>query len=189
MRLGDAGGREIGKRAMSAATSWQKYASLGGYVTQWSSLHSLGVRALEQALGFNSGALAVGYAVYGLADRVGPDDFDWRDRTRYSGGWHADPTIKWGSEDVVWSVQRIDELRAALGKRLNYDEARVDQNIAEMKHRWINEMSVCFGERRIVKVISNQRISEYPNSPLRGIRQWEFRRDIRKRFEFMFANE
>jgi hypothetical protein len=73
---------------------WPKWDRKGGYVTQWSALKHLSILALENALGFGPGALNDGYAVYGLADRVDVGDFEWRDRTRYSGGWHADPTIQ-----------------------------------------------------------------------------------------------
>ena len=47
---------------------WKRSEHLGGYVTQWSALKNLTVQSLERALGFGSGSLRQGYAVYGLAD-------------------------------------------------------------------------------------------------------------------------
>lgn len=167
---------------------WQKVGRMGGYVTQWSALKYLSITKLEAALGFNPGALKYGYAVYGLADKVGIDDFEWRDRTRYSGGWHADRTIEFGTAGLVWSVQRIDELRAALGKKLNYSESAVDEELKKIKMRWLTEMNTCFGDKQIVKVLSVARIGSFPDSPMLGVPQWEFRKGIQKNFKILFEN-
>jgi hypothetical protein len=104
-----------------------------GYVTTLNSISGKSELEMERALGFRAGALKAGYAVYALAAPVSIDEFDWRDRTRYSGGWDVDSSIRFGSNpNTLWSVQRRDELRAALGKKRNYNERATDLAIEQI---------------------------------------------------------
>jgi hypothetical protein len=169
---------------------WEKTQELKGYVTQFHAIKHLGVGDLERALGFGAGALAKGYAIYGLAARVEIDDFVWRDRTAFSGGWHGDPSIMLSANDpYIWGVQRIDELRAALGKRFNYVESMVDAELTRLRWKWTVDMNACHGPNRIVKVLPPLgTVTRYPDSPLRNIPQWEIKPTARKKFELMYVH-
>ena len=106
-----------------SGNSWPERDNFKGYVTTLSSIGSGRPSEVEMRLGFGSGSLGSGYALYALDAPVGLNEFEWRDTTRYSGGWKADPTIEFGKDpSIIWSVQRRDELRAELGKKLGYDE-------------------------------------------------------------------
>lgn len=147
-----------------------------GYVTTFQSIAGKSPTELERTLGFSAGALQGGYDVFALKSPVSIDEFDWRDRTRYSAGWHADPTIKFGSNpSTVWLVQRRDELRAALGKLNNYDERATDAAITRMLTVELGKLNVRSGPGRIVKVEPRQRPAGYPDSPYRDIPQWELK--------------
>ena len=65
-----------------------------GYVTTYASVTGKSGFALEQVLGFYPGALGKGFLVYQLAEPVALGDFEWKDRTAYSDGWHFDPAIQ-----------------------------------------------------------------------------------------------
>ena len=145
-----------------------------GYVTNFASIAGKHSGELEQALGFSPGAFRHRYSVFSLAAPVSMNEFDWRDRTRYSGGWHADPTIKFGSDPrAVWLVQRRDELRAALGKLHNYDEQGTDAAIEKILRGELAKLNIRTGPNRIVKVRPTERPNGYPDSPFRNIPQWE----------------
>lgn len=147
-----------------------------GYVTTLESISGKANSELEQTLGFSSGSLSAGFSVYALEGTVAKDEFDWRDRTRYAGGWHADPSIKFGSNpNTVWQVQRRDELRDALGKQHNDNEQATDQAIERILHVELEKLNVRTGPRMIVKVVPRQRLGDYPNSPYRNIPQWELK--------------
>ncbi len=147
--------------------------SFSGYVTTLASVVRRSRTQLEQALGFAPGALTAGFVVYALDDPVGFADFEWKDQTTYSDGWHYDPSI--GEY-----VQRQDELRAHWGKRNNYDEHATDARLQQIMSRHFMRLNVRVGPERIVKVVAKQRISAFPDSPLRGIPQWKLR--VKKAF-------
>src|SRR5687767_12314600 len=100
--------------------------SLSGYVTTCSAVTGRRHAELEDVLGFARGTLSAGLRVYQLSDPVGPNDFVWKDRTRYSDGWRFNSSI--GE-----CVQRADELRAHLGKQRGYDETAVDEDLAAFR--------------------------------------------------------
>ena len=156
-----------------------------GYVTTLDSILGKTDYELEQLLGFSRGRLEPGYKVFSLSDTVYLRDFIWRDKTRYSAGWHGDPSIQFGSDpNVVWGVQRWDELRAALGRKLNYDEKAVDSEIAKIMERRLEELNVRTGDRKIVKVVPLQKEPDgYPDSESGNIPQWEL--IVPKHFTFI----
>ena len=122
-------------------------------------------RDLERALGFNAGALKAGYSVYALISPIALGEFEWKDRTRYSDGWHFDPTI--GEY-----VQRADELRAALGKQNNWQEDATDRQIKILMEKQRECLNVRSGPNRIVKVSAKQKVASYPDSPFFDVPQW-----------------
>ena len=138
---------------------------LDGYVTTFRSVSGRSSAQLEQALGFAPGALTSGYLVYALAEPVGPKDFEWKDQTTYSDGWHLDRTI--GEY-----VQRTDELRWSLHKRNNFAEPATENELRTIMARHVTRLNVRQGIERIVKVQAKGRIPAFPNSPLRGVPQW-----------------
>lgn len=142
--------------------------SFRGYVTTLRSIAGKGGRELEGLLGFNSGALDGGFYLFALDAPIGIGDFEWKDRTMYSDGWHFDRTI--GEY-----VQRQDELRAHLGKLHSYNERRVDDKIDEVMRRQLLRLNVRHGADRIVKVIPKTRVTSFPDSPSRYVPQWRLR--------------
>lgn len=146
---------------------------LQGYVTTLTSITGRVSSEVEKSLGFAPGSLCGGYRVYVLIDQVARDDFEWKDRTRYSDGWHFDPEIR-------EYVQRRDELRANLGKRLGYDEQAADATLREFMTRQVQRLNVRSGPERIVKVVPAGPIGAFPDSPLPGVPQWRLL--FKKRF-------
>jgi hypothetical protein len=149
---------------------------MSGYVTVLSSVTGLGHAALGDALGFAVGTLSSGYRVYQLAAPIGPNDFEWKDRTRYSDGWRGDATLG-------FKVRRIDELRAQFGKQHRYDEAAVDRRLAAFHAAQLEKLNVRSGPDRIVKIVSNVKASSYPDSGTPDVPQWELK--SMKRFIFI----
>jgi hypothetical protein len=159
-------------------------AIMKGYVTTLDSILGKTDYEMEQALGFSQGALKSGYKVYALTEPVSASEFYWRDKTRYSGGWRADPSVKFGSDpNVVWGVQRQDELRAALGKKLNYDEKAVDAVMDGVLRESLTDLNQRTGPRRIVKVVPNKSPDGYPDARSGNIPQWEL--VVKKQFTLM----
>ncbi len=156
-----------------------------GYVTTLESILGKTGSELEQSLGYSAGRFSKGYNVYALTDTVHTGDFVWRDKTRYSAGWHPDSSIQFGSDpNAVWSVQRRDELRAALGRKLNYDEKAVDSEIAKIMERRLAELNVRSGPKKIVKVVPLEKEPDgYPDAESGNIPQWELIVD--KQFTFI----
>ena len=155
-----------------------------GYVTTLGSVSGKGDAELERTLGFNAGSLKAGFDTYRLLDPVAINEFDWRDRTRYSAGWHIDPTIRFGfNPNVRWAVQRRDELRAALGKQYNYNEKVTDLAIERILREELVKLNVRRGPGTIVKVRPRNTPNGYPDSPYRNIPQWELK--VPKLFELM----
>ena len=149
-------------------TSYGMREQLAGYVTTLSSIAGKTAGELERVLGLGAPSLASGFYVYALAEDVGVDDFEWKDRTAYSDGWHFDPM-------VGEFVQRGDELRANWGKVNQYDEAKTDAILAALMRRQVVRLNVRVGPERIVKVISRQVVLSYPDSPYRNVPQWKLR--------------
>jgi hypothetical protein len=149
---------------------------LDGYVTTYRAVVDRSHAELEDVLGFAPGTLSKGFRVYQLAEAIGPNDFVWKDRTRYSAGWRFDPSI--GEY-----VQRVDELRAHLGKNLRYDERVVDRELAAFQAAQVGKLNVRSGPNRIVKILPNGKSSDFPDSGFRNIPQWELTN--KKRFVFV----
>jgi hypothetical protein len=142
--------------------------SLRGYVTTLASVLRRGPAQLELTLGFAPGSLKSGYLVYALDEPVRHTDFEWKDQTAYSDGWHFDPGIN-------EYAQRQDELRAHLGKRNNYQEVATDKAIRQIMTSHVRRLNVRHGSERVVKVIPKGPVSAFPDSPMRGIPQWKLR--------------
>lgn len=140
-------------------------AFMKGYVTTYAAIAGSSLRDLEQRLGFQPGALADGYCIYALTSPVAADEFDWKDRTRYSDGWHYDPSI-----DEY--VQRRDELRAHLGKSNSWDEAATDRQLERFMQEQQRRLNVRSGPDRIVKVRPKGLVANFPDSPFRNVPQW-----------------
>jgi hypothetical protein len=149
---------------------------LNGYVTTYSAVAGRSHAELEDVLGFAPGAFSNGLRAYQLSEPIGPNDFEWKDRTRYSGGWHFDPSI-------TEYVQRADELRAHLGKQRGYEEVVVDRELAAFQLAQLKRLNVRSGPDRIVKVVPNGKANSYPNSEFRNIPQWRLKSD--KQFIFI----
>jgi hypothetical protein len=137
-----------------------------GYVTTHDSIAGRSARDLEQALGFQIGSLNAGYHVYELSGAVALGEFEWKDRTSYSDGWHFDPTIQ-------EYVQRPDELRAHLGKANGWDEAATDRKIEQFMRQQCLMLNQRSGPSRIVKIVARGKIAGFPDAPYRNIRQWK----------------
>lgn len=146
-----------------------------GYVTTLEGVFGKTDYELEDSLGYRHGSLKPGFEVYTLAQTVNAREFVWRDRTRYSAGWHRDPSIKFGDDPRVWGVQRQDELRAALGRNLNYDEIAVDLEIDKLRQKDLLALNMRTGPQRIVKVrpMIDLGPDDYPDSILGNIPQWD----------------
>lgn len=139
-----------------------------GYVTTMASIAGKSFGDLERSLGFGPSSLADGFYVYALVDIIGMSDFEWKDQTAYSDGWHFDPTI--GE-----FVQRQDELRAQLGKLNQYNEAQTDEKIRAIMMRQLAQLNVRVGPERIIKVVAKQVMNLFPPSDFRRIPQWRLR--------------
>jgi hypothetical protein len=139
-----------------------------GYVTTQAAITGRNATEIEIALGFGPGSLADGFYVFALAEPIEVKDFEWKDRTMYSDGWHYDPSI--GEY-----VQRRDELRAHLGKLNSYNEAVTDGKIVDIMQGQVQRLNVRSGPERIVKVVPKGRVSSFPDSPHRNVPQWELR--------------
>jgi hypothetical protein len=151
---------------------------MNGYVTTFDSVLGKTDFELERDLGYNRGALAGGFEIYALSEQVSRGDFYWRDKTRYSAGMHGDPSVKFGSDpDVVWLIPRQDELRAALGKKYNYDERTVDAAIGEILDESLKLLNQRTGLKKIVKVRPLTRPTSYPNAESGNIPQWELKKE------------
>jgi hypothetical protein len=143
-----------------------------GDVTTRRSILGLPASRLEDVLGYKRGRLSLGYEVWELREPVFIGDFVWSDRTSYSGGWQF-------QHGISEYARRFDILRGALGKRYGYDEARVDQELNRFLQREADRLNVRTGDDRIVKIRpaihhndNLHWLDQYPNSGVRGIRQW-----------------
>ena len=76
-------------------------------------------------------------------------------------------------KSTIWKAQRFDELRAELGKLLNYNEGKVDLALARVMTAAQKRLNVRVGARRIVKLIARHPLPDFPDSPHDNIPQWE----------------
>lgn len=144
-----------------------------GYVTTYAAIAGKSIQELEKTLGFHIGSLNSGYKVFELSEPVFKNDFEWKDRTAYSDGWHWDPTIN-------EYVQRWDEFRAHLGRANDYDEAATDSQLNQFMEEQLRLLNVRSGGGRIVKLVPGGRVPAFPDSPFRNVPQWKL--TIVKRF-------
>jgi hypothetical protein len=155
-----------------------------GYATTLESIKGRTNFELEQTLGFGEGTLGPGFDVYRLVEPVYMGDFVWRDKTRYSAGWHADPSVKFGPDSsVVWCVQRQDELRWALAKQHNFDDHAIDAEVRKIMQKSLDELKQRSGPKMIVKVKPRVSRGFYPNARAGNIPQWELVKE--KQFSIM----
>jgi hypothetical protein len=146
-----------------------------GCVTTLESVLGKTDQELEAALGYKRGWLRPSFELYALAEPVLAGEFLWLDKTRYSAGWHADPSIDLG-DGLIWSVPRDAELRAAFGRKLNYDEKAVDQEIAKLREKDVERLNVRAGTKRIVKVVPQNHSSDpkdFPDAISGNTPQWQ----------------
>jgi len=154
-----------------------------GDVTTYVSVAGFRAIDLEQRIGFRHGRLAQGYAVYELEQMVRVGEFIWGDHTRFSGAWQSLRELDRGEvfeRDLDEYAQRIDLVRAELGKRLHYNERAVDAELALFQRQEAAKLNVRTGPNRIVKLRpvvpddrSIARHIQYPNALLRGVPQWK----------------
>ncbi len=137
-----------------------------GYVTTFSAIAGKSSSELERLLGFNSGALAQGYELYELMAPVAPGEFEWADQTTYSDGWHFDRS----SNEYV---QRRDQRRWHFYRQSNWDAAAADREDDRFMAEQLRRLNVRHGPERIVKLVPKVRVSSFPDSPYRGVRQWK----------------
>lgn len=154
-----------------------------GYVTQMN--HVVGKRPdeLAESLGYAAHALSDGYFLCLLIDRVSSAQFQWKDRTRYSGGWvrqlcEYQVGTEWRAEDAY--IQRYDQVRSAM--HIKERNRPVDQSIDQAMQLQLRLLNVLRGPQRIVKIIPNKKLGkdDYPDAPGDGIPQWELM--VEKRF-------
>jgi hypothetical protein len=157
-----------------------------GYVTTLAAIQGRSPADVEQRLGFGPGSLKSGYDIYALVAPVLLKEFEWKDQTAYSDGWHFDASVKPFNDrgdPTVYGVQRRDELRAHLGKLHNYNEAAVDRALDAIMRVQLAKLNVRVGSERIVKVVSRSKVPTFPSSPFRNIPQW--RLTVEKLFVLM----
>lgn len=164
--------------------SWLPTTHMAGYVTMYSAISSCSPSELENRLGFGRGGLAKGYAVYELIDGVSINDFIWADTTRYSGGAVDEPSITFkNSPGKIATVPRIDDERANLGRKLGYDEKKVDDALDKIMLASLKKLNQRHGSDRIVKIVPSPGVAQtYPDSKFNTIPQWELKQGAQKRF-------
>ena len=153
---------------MNGVASGQVTFRFRGYVTTYRCVAGKNAADLERALGFGAGSLGAGYALYQLCEQINLEDFEWKDRTAYSAGWHYDPSIQ-------EYVQRSDELRAQLGRESSWSESATDLKIEAFMELQVKRLNVRSGPDRIVKVLPNKAGDRYPDSRLRNVPQWKLK--------------
>jgi hypothetical protein len=154
------------------------YEKLKGYVTTFESVQNKNRKELEDVLGFSRGALAVGYRLYELDDKVEVGEFEWCDQTLFSGGWHFDRSIK-------EFVQRQDEQRWKFMKKNDFYEPKAEKDFSTFMAGEKAKLDVRSGPKRIVKVRRNPAAGnpEFPDSRFHDIPQWKLR--VEKRFKLV----
>src|SRR5688572_1986821 len=155
------------------------FINLSGCVTTLRSISGKSPNELEDALGFNRGALKAGYWVFRLAEAVGPSDFQWKDTTRYSNGWTYDP------ECNEW-IQRADAVRWDYLNRNNGEARKGDAEFDGFIRVQEHLVNVRTGWLQIVKVRAKAFPSDYPDSHLKNIPQWSINGNRPKRFTLLF---
>lgn len=155
-----------------------------GYVTTYSSIARRSRSDIERSLGFDPARLQKGYTVYALVGIVTSREFIWRDKTRYSAGWHADPSITFDNyPDTIWCVQRRDELRAAMLKKYNGNERLADIEITRIIELAASRLNIRIGPQKIVKVVPKITYGNYPDADFCDVPQWEL--TVEKQFQLI----
>ena len=144
------------------------YENLKGFVTTFASVQNKNRKELEEILGFSWGALAGGYRLYRLVEEVKLGQFEWCDKTHFSGGWHYDPSIK-------EFVQRQDEQRWKFMQKHDYHAPKADKDFDIFMAGEMARLNVRSGPERIVKIKRNPAPGnpEFPDSKFRDIPQWK----------------
>ncbi|CAO4176270.1 hypothetical protein [Methylorubrum aminovorans] len=147
-----------------------------GDVTTLAAIVNQSPKHLETRLGYAEGRLKDGYSVLFLVQNVAIEDFIWGDQTRFSGRWQF-------RRDIDEYVQRVDLLRSELGKKLSYDEAKVDAELRDFLGKQRDKLNVRDGIGRIVKIFPNIQNDkskvwwqQYPNSKIGNTPQWTISR-------------
>lgn len=158
---------------------------MAGDVTTYISIAGKTGPEIEMRLGYKPGRLSAGFDVYELKQEVSVGDFEWTDRTRYSGGWQL-------QRGIGEFARRFDVLRAEYGKKFGYDEARVDQELDKLLRREAAKLNIRIGPNRIVKVfpvtLHDPRmfwLEQYPNAQFRDIPQWTILKTHPKEFALL----
>jgi hypothetical protein len=154
------------------------YEELKGYVTTFASVQNRNRKELEDLLGFSRGALAGGYRLYELKEDVKLGEFEWCDRTLFSGGWNYDRSIK-------EFVQRQDEVRWKFMVKHDHFAPKADKEFDMFMGAEMAKLNVRSGPERIVKVRRNPALGnpEFPDSKFRDIPQWKL--TIKKNFRLV----
>jgi hypothetical protein len=146
-----------------------------GYVTQLIWLINKSSQELERSLGYSSGSLSQGWALYVLTEGVGPRDFIYQGRSRYSGGMAYDRDATQQLRDVgmingneTMRVRRVDQLRYQMFVNTK-DEMAFDCFLTNENVK-LNQRK---GSHRIAKLVPLSRVNDYPDSPGNGVPQWE----------------
>ncbi len=175
-----------------AVRIWAPSDTLKGYVTTYESIAGKSRSEIENRLGFSSGSLQSGYAIYALAEPVAKGDFGWRDTTAYSAGMAVDPDTE--QNGVVYQVPRLDTVRYNDAVRRGYGQSTTpgeldkisrdnDGAMARLLNDALRRLNFRTGNQRIVKISAAARPSGYPDSPYRDIPQWELLKP--KRFNLL----
>ncbi len=175
-----------------AVRIWAPSDTLKGYVTTYESIAGKSRSEIENRLGFTSGSLQSGYAIYTLAEPVAKGDFGWRDTTAYSAGMAVDPDTE--QNGVVYQVPRLDTVRYNDAVRRGYGQSTTpgeldkisrdnDGAMARLLNDALRRLNFRTGNQRIVKISAAARPSGYPDSPYRDVPQWELLKP--KRFNLL----
>jgi len=104
--------------------------------------------------------------IYALVAPVAIGEFEWKDRTRYSDGWHYDPSIN-------EYVQRRDELRAHLGRLNSWDEAATDRQLDQFMEQQRGRLNVRGGPDYIRQGETKRAGRAFPDYSFRNVAQWQ----------------
>ena len=129
-----------------------------GFITKAQFLRMQTSGELERRLGFNTGRLSDGWWLLFLAEKPGPDDFEFRGYTHMSGGVEQGHLPR--PPDPRNAEQRL--------KDDGYDVARMKQQI-------LRDVFKLQGAERLAKVVPVRGPGHYPQGP--GIPQWELVRE------------
>lgn len=157
---------------------------LKGYVTQLEHVVCKRPTDLALSLGYSIDGLSDGYYLYLLIEQIGLPEFQWKERSRYSGGkaleWvEYKVGKKWLGEYAY--VDRFDHERYSMDRKREPwmpEDMEIDI-MMKQQHRIVN---VLRGPHRIVKIRPEKRLGkdDFPDAPGEGVPQWELM--VEKRF-------